>query len=700
MAIAMPKSVWPFVFKYPTVWDSIDDYDMNIGKNENASKKYMYILYLELINEGYSDKVAKAFIECARRIVDDDKTFDIHVDENLSIEDITDKYIDDVIPVYISNLVWDTVQYMEESSKKQTEDDEIDDDINNNFTDREIKQIFFLLLTNRSMQPVYEMDNFNNSLNDIIRGIISRHINNIIKTLGPKGSDESDIWYDLVSAIEDYSLDISQEHLKNIFKACELTVEHNITIDELKLLWLYSFNSNKNKHKYTYFNFNNQMKKDVALLLYNELLIKALQTDSYELFENNINFFDNYYDNKESITIPCSYNTNLYNNYEEFEDDEKERIRSLSKLDNIIQKNYSNKEQSEKVVRAESNESDVVSEAVSKEVSDEAKGAPSNKNSQNKQYEIIENYFKINASGDPSSSIQLNKISWHSNQPKYDLRKWYDIDNPGKGFTLSLQDILELQHIINNCENMILKPIVVDCNLHKKACIKELYGVIDSQYDWPLNICLVEMGGITKYDIRRWEPNYENYGVGIRLTSSEFDSLKSLLNDFYQRLYVPSNQIDEEIDKEKQEELEIKELQEKNVEEEVNGKSAQEIYDLGLKYEDITGDDGQNLLKAAYCFKLAAESNHQDAIYRIGYFTEFGMGGYNQDINDAVKYYESAANLGSVEALYALGRINDEGKNGSRNRLAAEAYYQYAAEKGHTAAQIKLAELRQETGLE
>lgn len=65
------------------------------------------------------------------------------------------------------------------------------------------------------------------------------------------------------------------------------------------------------------------------------------------------------------------------------------------------------------------------------------------------KYEII-NQIGIVSTASNGWSIELNRISWNGNEPKYDLRSWSpDHSKMGKGITLTDSDIIALADLLN-----------------------------------------------------------------------------------------------------------------------------------------------------------------------------------------------------------------------------------------------------------
>lgn len=65
------------------------------------------------------------------------------------------------------------------------------------------------------------------------------------------------------------------------------------------------------------------------------------------------------------------------------------------------------------------------------------------------KYEII-NHIGIVAQQSGGWNIELNRISWHGAEPKYDLRSWSpNHEKMGKGITLSEDALRELKKVVD-----------------------------------------------------------------------------------------------------------------------------------------------------------------------------------------------------------------------------------------------------------
>ena len=64
------------------------------------------------------------------------------------------------------------------------------------------------------------------------------------------------------------------------------------------------------------------------------------------------------------------------------------------------------------------------------------------------KYEII-NQIGIVSTNAGGWSLELNRVSWNGNEPKYDLRSWSpDHSKMGKGITLIDNDIIALSKLL------------------------------------------------------------------------------------------------------------------------------------------------------------------------------------------------------------------------------------------------------------
>jgi len=64
------------------------------------------------------------------------------------------------------------------------------------------------------------------------------------------------------------------------------------------------------------------------------------------------------------------------------------------------------------------------------------------------KYEIINHIGTVSTTAS-GWSIELNRVSWNGNEPKYDLRSWSsDHSKMGKGITLSEKELIALEELL------------------------------------------------------------------------------------------------------------------------------------------------------------------------------------------------------------------------------------------------------------
>lgn len=65
------------------------------------------------------------------------------------------------------------------------------------------------------------------------------------------------------------------------------------------------------------------------------------------------------------------------------------------------------------------------------------------------KFEII-NQIGVVFTSTSGWSIELNRVSWNGNEPKYDIRSWSpDHTKMGKGITLSEKELVALSALLN-----------------------------------------------------------------------------------------------------------------------------------------------------------------------------------------------------------------------------------------------------------
>ena len=87
--------------------------------------------------------------------------------------------------------------------------------------------------------------------------------------------------------------------------------------------------------------------------------------------------------------------------------------------------------------------------------------------SQDLKFEII-NHIGVVSTKSSGWQLELNRVSWNGNEPKYDIRSWSpDHTQMGKGVTLSEDDIISLANLLDKEVEFLTK-------------LEERYGKRDS----------------------------------------------------------------------------------------------------------------------------------------------------------------------------------------------------------------------------
>ena len=75
--------------------------------------------------------------------------------------------------------------------------------------------------------------------------------------------------------------------------------------------------------------------------------------------------------------------------------------------------------------------------------------------SQELKFEII-NKIGVISTTTSGWTLELNRISWNGNEPKYDIRTWSpDHTKMGKGITLSEKDLISLADLLKKEVNFL-----------------------------------------------------------------------------------------------------------------------------------------------------------------------------------------------------------------------------------------------------
>lgn len=100
-------------------------------------------------------------------------------------------------------------------------------------------------------------------------------------------------------------------------------------------------------------------------------------------------------------------------------------------------------------------------------------------------------------------------------------------------------------------------------------------------------------------------------------------------------------------------------------------------------------DEEKQYEEAFKLYKLAAEADNLETIYRLGTYYYYGKG-VTQDFFESVKCYRRAAEQGNATAQYNLGICYEKGQGVAKNLYDSVKWYRKAAEQGHANAQYCL----------
>lgn len=115
------------------------------------------------------------------------------------------------------------------------------------------------------------------------------------------------------------------------------------------------------------------------------------------------------------------------------------------------------------------------------------------------------------------------------------------------------------------------------------------------------------------------------------------------------------------------------------------------IWRLGLFYLKGEGTK-QDFKKAKEYFELSARFNNEEALLHLGEIYLYGIG-TKQDYEKSKKYFELSLQRDNSEALYYLGIIYEGGFGVVKDYLRAKKYYEFAIASGNNEAYVKLGNL-------
>ena len=114
-------------------------------------------------------------------------------------------------------------------------------------------------------------------------------------------------------------------------------------------------------------------------------------------------------------------------------------------------------------------------------------------------------------------------------------------------------------------------------------------------------------------------------------------------------------------------------------------------YRVGEIFLDGFEGIDKNYSEAYNWFHRAAEQGNSDALNRLGWMCEAGLG-VARDQSRAVNWFRQAAERGHLEAQFNLGAKYDNGEGVAQNHAEATRWYRLSAEQGFTDARFFLAQ--------
>jgi len=128
----------------------------------------------------------------------------------------------------------------------------------------------------------------------------------------------------------------------------------------------------------------------------------------------------------------------------------------------------------------------------------------------------------------------------------------------------------------------------------------------------------------------------------------------------------------------------------KNYEKATHQGNAEALYRLGYLHEAGLGVD-QNIEKAADYYLKSADLGHDKAAYHVGMWFKLGKIGNAKDYIKALQMFTKATNLGNIDAANSLAVLLQQGGSGvDKDYDSASQWFIYAANKGNTEAMFNL----------
>lgn len=129
--------------------------------------------------------------------------------------------------------------------------------------------------------------------------------------------------------------------------------------------------------------------------------------------------------------------------------------------------------------------------------------------------------------------------------------------------------------------------------------------------------------------------------------------------------------------------------------ERMSGDDAEHLFEMGERYENISGDT-HDFVKAFECYMKSANMGYSDAETKVGFYYIKGRGAVQKNDEEAMRWLQLAADKGNTKAMAFIGDVYNPSSTGfdtsyGKNWNKAFEYYSKAAELGGYNGMMQLA---------
>lgn len=120
---------------------------------------------------------------------------------------------------------------------------------------------------------------------------------------------------------------------------------------------------------------------------------------------------------------------------------------------------------------------------------------------------------------------------------RYDLRKWTENGEPGKGITLTKEELEKLYNALSRFDfdrqyhNAIRQRKIKNSTVTFYCLIAELSTSSAKNLIWQKEVNLIDWGIGTRVDFRKWTNDYLQPGKGIRISLNELKVLMRMISE-------------------------------------------------------------------------------------------------------------------------------------------------------------------------